>query len=182
MPLSILPKCLIFFLCVGNFLLLKSAAEIRHGCGWWRSHNNEELCQTRITADIYLYSLRITTAKWALNTHLMMIYCKQACPITPRPVPLWWWGDICMSASAKGPVVPITAHHCHPPHLQTCSVRCILKALWKQLNVRLMAKSWQNDCTIELAVMIAHITRWSKRNYPGRFPSSSSQVLQRGVT
>lgn len=39
------------------------------------------------------------------------------------------------------------------------SVRCILKALWRQLNVRLMARSWQNDCTIELAVMMVHITR-----------------------
>lgn len=52
-----------------------------------------------------------------------------------------------MLAGAEGP--------CHVPR----SVCCILKALWKQLNVRLMAESWQNDCTIELAVMMAHITR-----------------------
>lgn len=33
-----------------------------------------------------------------------------------------------------------------------------------------MARSWQNDCTIELAVMMAHITKLSKCNYLS-FPS-----------
>lgn len=54
------------------------------------------------------------------------------------------------------------------------SVCCILKALWKQLNVCLMARSWQNDCTIELAVMMAGITRWSKCNYLSPPPSGSA--------
>lgn len=55
-------------------------------CLWllW-SHNNGKMCETQITADIYPSSLWITPMKWALNTHLMMMYWKQACPITPCP-------------------------------------------------------------------------------------------------
>lgn len=66
---------------------------------------------------------------------------------------------ICMLAGAEGPVAPPRPNTGTPHTFTPRTVRCILKALWKQLNVRLMAKSWQNDCTIELAVMMAHITR-----------------------
>lgn len=83
--------------------------------------------------------------KRALNTHLLMMYWKQD------------YAQACVSV--------VTAGHLHVGRWRggrdtdPRSVRCILKALWRQLNVRLMARSWQNDCTIELAVMMAHITR-----------------------
>lgn len=111
------------------------------------SHNNRKMCQTQIAADISPSSRRITTMKWALNTHLMMMYWKQACPIIRRP-----------SQRLRGDGRTSACWLAGPCHVRR-SVRCILKALWKQLNVWLMARSWQNDCTIELAVMMAHITR-----------------------
>lgn len=55
-------------------------------CLWLQqSHNNRKMCRTQITADIYPSWPWITTMKLALNTHLMMMYWNQACPITLRP-------------------------------------------------------------------------------------------------
>lgn len=62
-----------------------------------------------------------------------------------------------------------------------CFVRCILKALCRQLNACLMARSWQNECTIELAVMMGHNPRWSKWNYLTHF-SHPHQVWQHDTT